>query len=92
LRDRFLVRIYIPKAHHAIAGGLQKSCPLRIVTHLCGLGMMRAVEFDDQFCAMTGEVGIVISDLRLSSEVQAMVAQQSKAAPNSFFRFRGMFA
>ncbi|HEY8696120.1 MAG TPA: hypothetical protein VIM02_00760 [Rhizomicrobium sp.] len=92
MRDRFFVCVYIPKAHHAIAGGLQKAGALGVVVPLLRQIVMGAIQLDDELGAMAGEVGIAGSDLRLVAEVESLTAQQPKAAPNSLFGFGGVFA
>ncbi|HEY4113470.1 MAG TPA: hypothetical protein VGM17_05355 [Rhizomicrobium sp.] len=87
LRYRFLIRLDIPESHNPIANRFQKGGPLLVVVRLGRLGVMFAIQLDDELGTMTDEIRVVLSDLRLSAEMHAFVAKPPKASPNTLLGF-----
>jgi hypothetical protein len=62
--------IVVPETQHTIAARLEKVSSYRIGVCLRRLPMLPAVQFDDKAKLMTGEIGVVRPDRRLSAKMR----------------------
>jgi hypothetical protein len=75
--------IVITVSHDPIALALKKCRSSRIGLHL--VGMLAAINFDDQFCGGTQEIGPKAGERRLSPELPAFEPPRTDARPDAFF-------
>ena len=76
--------VVIPEPQHAIAFGFEISR-----THFIGgaVGMLTAINLDDESSLMTGEVGEERTDRRLAPEMMLLEGRLSQMLPEFFFGF-----
>ena len=77
--------VAVPEADDQETGRFESFCPLGIADNLLRLGMLTAIEFDNQAGVQAAEVGDVTGDGRLPPEFQAVETAVAQVLPEFVF-------
>ncbi len=82
-RIKLLQNLVVPEAHHTIPAAFEERCPQRVV--LDAVGMLAAVELNDQSTFKATEVDNIRADRKLTPELLTAESPIPQAMPEATF-------